>query len=330
MPKIRYESKKLDDERMMMIDVVDGIVREYAAQGYDLTLRQIYYRVVAKDLFPADRTWRQLPGTNKWVRDPSGTTNAEPNYKWLGDVVADGRMMGLLDWSSIVDRTRNLMGSQYWEKPSELVEAAAKSYKTDKWENQSHYVEVWVEKQALEGVISRAARSLDLNYFCCRGYTSLSEMWSAGQRLLRQLEIGKEVHIVHLGDHDPSGVDMSRDIKSRLEMFARAHMVEARVQVLRVALNMPQIERLRPPPNPAKLTDSRARSYIEKFGEESWELDSLEPAEVSAIIERAVGQWRDEAKWEEAKKREERGRATLAAIHGQFEDVVRFLRGEVI
>ena len=310
MPKICYQPKQFSADRLKLIETCDLICQDYASQGYDLTLRQLYYQCVSKDLLP----------------------NKPEEYKKLGDLIADARLAGLINWSHIVDRTRNVMGNEHWERPSQLIEQAAKTYTIDKWAEQDDYVMVWIEKQALEGVIQGMCSQLDVPFFCCRGYVSLSEMWSAGQRLLTKIEQGKRVHIIHLGDHDPSGIDMSRDIKARLNMFVGAHTQgqEVEVHVLRAALNMPQIERLNPPPNPAKVSDSRARAYIEKYGDSSWELDALSPLELNGVIERAVGMFRDEGKWGESKKLEARGRKTLEVIHQEFESVVKFLRGDVI
>lgn len=94
-------------------------------------------------------------------------------------------------------------------------------------------------------------------------------MWSAAQRFISQDYRDNRV-IIHLGDHDPSGIDMTRDIQERLQMFG------ADVYVKRVALTMNQIGTYNPPPNPAKITDSRASKYIDEYSNESWELDALE------------------------------------------------------
>lgn len=309
MPKICYAPKNFSSDKLTLIEKCDLICEQFAQQGYDLTLRQLFYQLVSKDVIP----------------------NTPSDYKNLGVLVSDARMAGLINWNHIVDRTRNLMSNSHWEKPSDLIKGASKQYATDKWDNQDNYCEVFIEKQALEGVIEGICGRLDVPFFSCRGYTSSSEMWVAGQRLLSKIQNNKQVHIIHLGDHDPSGIDMSRDIKARLQMFVNAHTTEFdNVHVLRVALNMPQIERLKPPPNPAKLTDSRAKSYIDKYGDSSWELDALSPVELNAIVERAVLQYRDEAKWKEATDKEEKGRRTLQAIYDDFTGVVKYLRGEVV
>ncbi|MBU6429986.1 MAG: hypothetical protein KGR26_13310, partial [Cyanobacteria bacterium REEB65] len=150
-------------------------------------------------------------------------------------------------------------------------------------------------KEALVGVISGICNRLRVDFFACRGYNSQSEQWRAGQRFQGYQMKGQRPIVFHLGDHDPSGIDMTRDNRERLEMFAGVP-----VAVQRLALNMPQIEELNPPPNPAKLTDVRARDYIERYGESSWELDALSPTYIRDLISSAVGRLRDEKAWETA------------------------------
>lgn len=164
----------------------------------------------------------------------------------------------------------------------------------------------WIEKDALVGVIESACQRLDVDFFSCRGYTSLSEMWRAGERLGGYIDDGQEPIILHLGDHDPSGIDMTRDIAERLEMF-----VGIPVEVIRIALNRDQVDQYGPPPNPAKVTDSRAGAYIAEHGRQSWELDALEPTVLQQLIEDHVEEWRDEDLWEEAVAREKADKERL-------------------
>lgn len=251
---IRFQAKSLDT-----IDKVNSIVAEYEAQGYELTLRQVYYQLVARGFIP----------------------NNERSYKNLGNLINDGRLAGLIDWYAIVDRTRNLRGNSHWDRPEDVIDSARYSYMLDRWENQPNYVEVWVEKDALIGIVSQICRELDVPHFSCRGYTSQSEMWSAAQRFIRQ-DYRESRTIIHLGDHDPSGIDMTRDIQERMDMFG------ADVFVKRVALTMEQIETFCPPPNPTKLSDARASSYIREYGHECWELDALEPKVITSLIRNEV------------------------------------------
>lgn len=300
MPKIRYIEKHLSADRLATITTVNRIITEYASQGFLLTLRQLYYQFVARDLI----------------------RNNLQEYKRLGDVVNDGRLVGLIDWEAIVDRTRNLKALAHWDDPAQIVDACAKQFRVDKWADQPHRIEVWIEKDALVGVIETVCEELDVPFFSCRGYTSQSEMWAAARRLRsHQKRDGQVPIILHFGDHDPSGKDMTRDIEDRLRLFMGG------TEVKRLALNADQIERYNPPPNPAKLTDSRAGAYIAEFGRESWELDALEPAVIADLIRDAVMGLRDPDLWAAAVEREDRHRDLLAQASDRWTDVVDLLEG---
>jgi hypothetical protein len=318
MPKICYVPKKFKAASQLILDRANMILDENQRKGYSMTLRGLYYQFVARDLFPQKYSKNS---DGKWVKDDNGTINADPNYGMLQDLISAGRLAGQIDWLAIVDRMRGVERNSHWEKPSEAVKSIAAQYATDKWANQPHYVEVWIEKDALGGVIAPACSDLDVPFLACRGYGSQTVTWDAAQRLLSKSALGKQVHIIHLGDHDPSGIDMSRDIKERLELFCGD-----RVHVQRVALNMAQVQKYNPPPNYAKETDARYPAYQEKFGDLCWELDALTPEVLVDITHRAVMQYRDEALWDEAVKLQERGRGTLNSIVEDFPTVRQFLR----
>jgi hypothetical protein len=326
MPRIDYTgwrpTRAVDRE---LIDHVDRICRSMAARGYNVTLRQVYYQFVAQDLFPEARRWRWTGSA--WVKDPNGTKNAEPNYKALGDLITKARRAGLLDWHHIEDRTRHVRGRQHWSSPAEILAAAAHGYHIDWWATQRTRVEVWVEKDALVDVISRPADRWDCRYFSCRGNVSDSEMWRAGRRLAGYVEDdGQEVLILHLGDHDPSGVDMTRDITDRLGMF----MGEAAkgLEVRRIALNMDQVRTFNPPPSPAKTTDSRARGYIEEYGTDSWELDALDPDFIVNLINEHIQSTVDEDAYEALRDQERRESEDLRTAEARWAEVVAYLNGE--
>lgn len=278
MPKIKYIEKKFRENSLNLIMRVNNVIEEYKKQGYSLTLRQVYYQMVARDIIE----------------------NNERSYKNLGSLINDARLAGLIDWEAIEDRTRNLRKRSKWENPSEIINSAAYSYHIDYWEGQENYIEVWVEKDALVGIVGRVCEKLDVNYFSCRGYVSQSEMWVASQRLKRREAEGKNIILLHLGDHDPSGIDMSRDIMDRQFLFGSHE-----INFDRLALNMNQIDQYNPPPNPTKVTDSRSSSYIDKFGYSCWELDALEPQVISELIEISIKKFRDNDLYNLVKEREE-------------------------
>lgn len=294
--KIPYKVKRFRPATLAMIDQINEIVEEYAEQGYDLTLRQLYYQFVSRDLLP----------------------NNLKSYSLVQRVLNDGRMAGMVRWDRIVDRTRNMVRLSSWGNPADYI--MAEQFHMNRWATQDNYCEVWIEKEALVGVISGVCTRWDVPYFACRGYVSQSESWRAGQRIARALANGKHAVVFHLGDHDPSGVDMTRDNQDRLDTFDAMG-----VDVKRLALNMDQVEKWNPPPNPAKLTDSRADGYIAEYGNSSWELDALEPREIEKLIERNIRKLIDKKKWQQREDEEEDGKDKLRLVQERWDDVVEFL-----
>ncbi|GAI44296.1 unnamed protein product, partial [marine sediment metagenome] len=228
MPKITYEEKKFNPRTLETIHQAEDIIQQYQAQGFSLTLRQLYYQFVARALIP----------------------NTERDYKRLGNIISDARRAGMIDWDSIEDRTRFIRTISSWDDPRDILDSAKDSYHKDLWKTQDKRFEVWIEKDALIGVIEPICKELDLPHFSCRGYVSDSEMWQAAMRLLRHVRNGQDVIVLHLGDHDPSGIDMTRDITDRLNLFS---FFKGGIEVQRIALTMEQIEEQSPPPNPAKV-----------------------------------------------------------------------------
>jgi hypothetical protein len=346
MARIAYISKRFNDEALYMVALAARLCEAYADQGLSVTLRQVYYQFVARDWFPESRTWSWDDQRKRWYRDPNGTKNADPNYKWLGSLLNDARLAGYLDWDYIVDRTRNLRDLPHWDTAHDIIIASEQSFRIPKWETQDNYVEVWIEKDALVGVLESCCPQLDVPFFSCRGYTSQSELWGAAQRLHHKINEGKRAVVIHLGDHDPSGVDMTRDIHERLAMFISQdsgnmpeknssvemwEYVENAEPVLivdRIALTMDQIRQFDPPPNPAKLTDSRASAYVERYGYKSWELDALDPATLVGLIQASVESYRDDADWEDAVEREREERKFLTRAVERWAEVKDFLEGE--
>lgn len=319
MPKILYKKHKFGAGSLEIIARADQICREYQQQGLDLTLRQLYYVFV----------------TRNWLR------NADKNYNRLGGIINDARMAGLIDWTHIVDRTRNLRAIRHFNDPAASIKWAWQQYAIDKWATQENRVEVWIEKDALVGVLETACNPEDVPFFSCRGYTSASEVWGAAQRIRKLIEGGQKVTILHLGDHDPSGLDMTRDITDRMWLFIATDLYQGGMkkedaiqladdafEVKRIALNMDQVRRYNPPPNPAKHTDARFKKYAEEYGNESWELDALPPNVLVALIRDSIHELRDEDAWAEAVEQEDKHSDLLQACSDRWNDVVALLESE--
>lgn len=337
--KKAFRKVKFGQDALDLIEIAVGIIEGYEAQGYKLSLRQLYYQLVSKNVVP----------------------NTEQSYKRIGNIISDAREAGLVDWDMIEDRNRNTITPSHWDSPAQIVDVCARTYRIDKWATQPAFCEVMVEKQALEGVLEPVCNELDIPFTSNKGYSSATMMYNTGQKLMLEFRMRAQraglwrdewdevtrpnlacakslaenklivrgasadsyklsekakregwpmVVVFYMGDHDPSGIDMTRDVADRLCLFSDYTPMEVR----RLALNMPQIEELNPPENPAKTTDSRAASYIAQFGESSWELDAVEPGALAQLVRDAVETVRDEDLWVEAQEREARERATLKEI----------------
>jgi hypothetical protein len=293
MSHIKYIEWNASGTSLAIIEQAASICAEYAVQGYDLTLRQLYYQFVARGLLP----------------------NNQRSYKNLGSVIDKARKAGRMDWDYIVDRTRNLTGFNVFDDPADFITQMVDRYHIDIWRDQPHRIEVWVEKEALQGVVGRAADARAVNYFCCRGYVSQSELHSAAQRFRYYETHDQHAVVLYLGDHDPSGIDMTRDIQDRLNLFG------ANATVKRIALNMDQVNQYQPPPNPAKLTDARAASYIDEFGSESWELDALDPATLDQLIRSEIDLVCDQSLYQVAINRENTGLEQLGDLADRWDEI---------
>jgi hypothetical protein len=325
MPKKYYRGKNFRAEALGIIRDANRILTEYQRQGYKMTLRQLYYQFVQEGLLP----------------------NKQENYKRLGDIINDARLAGMIDWEAIEDLGRYLRENSHWDSPQDVIDACANQFRYDKWADQANRVEVFVEKDALVGIVAQAAKEEDCPAFSCRGYASATSMWEASQRILKRMKKGQRTVILHLGDFDPSGVDMTRDIRDRFleflvydwnrevmkpegkegKTFADVikHMTDKGVMfsVERIALNMPQIEEYNPPPNPAKEVDPRFKKFQAEHGDESWELDALRPDVLAELIRTSIEAHRDEDLWLEATEREQEARGGIAKVAGKWEQVVR-------
>jgi hypothetical protein len=290
---IQYRSEKsFHSTTLALISTANQIISLYESQGYVLTLRQLYYQLVSKNVIK----------------------NKENEYKRLSKVMTDARYQGMISWKALEDRTRMVRSMDHWLSPAEIIESASQAFRHDLWKQQENRVEVWVEKDALIGVLQPVCDRNDVAYFSCRGNASASEMWEGAQRLLEYESKGQQPWVLYLGDHDPSVVDMTRYVQDRLREFESSAIVK------RLALNLDQIAQWNPPPQPAKMTDSRYKRYVHETGKrQSWELDALEPATLDALVQTAIDKLRDPLTWNEDFKTQEQQRELLTSASSQWE-----------
>lgn len=316
MARIKFRDVKLSRANKHRLDQVNGIIREYQKQGYVLTLRQLYYQLVSRDIIP----------------------NKQSEYSKLSNLLKEGRMGGIVDWSAIEDRLRVPYTPASFSSPKEILEAAMNQYQLPRMAGQSNYLEVWVEKDALSGVLKRVTSRFHVPILVNRGYSSASSMFDSYERFKEAILEKRNCYILYLGDFDPSGVDMVRDVKDRTLEFLlndpellsladketdnqsidyglrdkyedeeilclivededvwegpffdiRRAWIYDLFHVVPIALTREQISKHKPPPNPAKRTDPRAKDFIKEHGTTSWEVDALKPEILNSILTNAI------------------------------------------
>lgn len=297
MARIRYRDIDFRDEATKRIAQVNAILSQYQQR---VSVRQVYYRLVAAG---------QIPNTQK-------------EYAAVQDLLTRARYAGLIDWDAIEDRNREPQKAANWASPKALVEEAANAFRLDRWKGQSFYVECWVEKAALAGVLWPVAEDYHVTLMVNRGYSSASAMKESADRIrarCRPYGPHERPVILYVGDHDPSGEDMVRDVRERLIEFGVPDWLDVR----KVALTMAQVEEYNPPPNPAKLSDSRAAAYIEKHGDSSWEVDALPPDALDRLLRRTINSYVDKDKMDAQITRENviKQRLKMLAAHPSLQEV---------
>jgi pentatricopeptide repeat protein len=290
--KQKYQSFPFQRPTLALIGVLNAIVDEYASAGFVLTVRQLFYQMVARGIIP----------------------NTEKSYKKICRTVNDAKLAGLIDWDALEDRTRRFTTRSRWSSAAAIMETSAQQFHMDMWKNQDHRVCVIIEKEALYGVFSGTCHELDVPLLSARGYPSGSVLREfAKYTMLRQS--GQFWTILHFGDHDPSGIDMSRDLEERMKLFCE-YSVD--LEFKRIALNMDQIEEFEPPPNPAKSSDSRFTEYYNNYGDESWELDALDPRMLQKLADDNIRKYIDEDAWNERHQEIEHARKRITAVKNLF------------
>lgn len=264
-----------------------------------LTLRQLYYQLVSRDVIP----------------------NKVAEYAKLSTLLKEGRMGGIVDWAAIEDRLRVPYTPSRWDSPADILKTAAKQFSYDRMTGQDIHLEVWVEKDALSGVLKKVTSKYHVPLMVNRGYSSASAMYDSFERFEEAINNDKRVKILYLGDFDPSGKDMIRDIRDRSIEFLTGEVSDVRdydmdwfFNVEPIALTSDQIEQYNPPPNPAKVTDPRAADYIAKYGNKSWEVDALKPELLHELLELEITNNINLDQYDEMIMKEELARKKLKEI----------------
>ena len=250
-------------QTLNIVEAAGNVLAVADASGYRFTLRRVFYALVAMNIIP----------------------NTERAYKNLSSTLDKARWEGYLELDALDDLGRVSSAASAWNSPTELLLSAAEQYRSDWWSDANPLVEVWAEKAAVAGIVEPIAHECGVRFLACRGFSSLTALAEAASRWHDQ----EHVVVLYVGDHDPSGLDMDRDLANRLKRLVEMMRVEATVELRRIALTTDQIDLYQLPPQPTKSTDSRARGYTADHNG-SWELDALDADVLAGLVRDTIGE----------------------------------------
>jgi len=264
--------------------VVQTVLDEYEDS---VTIRHLFYRLVG--LGAIDKT--------------------EKAYSNLCARLAKWRRSGDVAWDSFVDGTRFYYGSKAFGSLEDALANTAQTYRRNLWSEQKHFVEVWCEKDAIAGMVSSVADAFGVRTFICRGFPSLTSIHTAARTYAAAQNRGKEVTILYLGDHDPSGRAIDEAIQDAL-----ADDFGVEIGFERLAIQPEQIRKWNLPTRPVKKTDTRATGWDGGCVE----IDTLKPDQLTQLVEGAITIRIQFHQWKMAQEIEEQERETLKTIAGNW------------
>lgn len=251
---MQYVEHKFYRKSREKLDTIKALIEPYEA----ITLRGIHYLLVSNNV----------------------TENTPKAYNCLGQLIKWARLTGEIPFDQIIDETREPRRQEVFDDPVDALRGRLLAYRSDWWTDQSEYVEVWLEKRTLTRIVYPISNRYGV-YLCVGGgYQSWSEIHDGKERFEKYRN--RPSHILYLGDFDPSGEDMDRDIAERFDTLGCPITVE------RVAITPEDAREYNLPPQFAKPTDSRTPAFIEKYGVYGWELDALHPSVLQVKTEAAI------------------------------------------
>jgi len=271
------------------IPAVNEIINQY---DFKLTVRQIYYRLISDPYILFE--------------------NTKSRYTQFDKMLVVARERGEVDYTKIEDRTREALGGDFgYGTPQEFLTKEIDSFKNcwqdyimEMWKNQEHKLELWVEKDALANLINQVAEGFRVLVFPSKGYSSYTKVMECLERLEGYSD--KKIVVLHLIDHDPSGLQMTRDLENRLLSYGGDS-----IQIKRIGLTYDQVRKFNLRPNRVKKKDTRAKEYIKQFGSDCWELDALPPSELQNLVRESIKKYIDVDAWNDRVGEVEKGKNWL-------------------
>jgi hypothetical protein len=213
-----------------------------------------------------------------------------------------------LPFGWISDSTRWMRKPRTYSSLEDMLTLTAETYRRALWGDQEVYTEIWLEKDALAGVLYQETERYDVPLMVTRGYPSLSYLYEAAEAIGSQ---NKPAFLYYFGDYDPSGLDITRTVERGIREFARG----ADIYFERVAVTREQIERLKLPTRPTKKTDSRSKN----FTGESVEVDAIPPTVLRGLVKECIEKHVDRRALARTQRIEAAERETLVTIQQQMQ-----------
>jgi hypothetical protein len=247
-----YGSRPIKRRRRTKAEMMEIREAIYIALDTDhpQTIRQLFYRLTVEGVI----------------------AKTEAEYKTVVRLTGEMRRAGLLPFEWIADSTRWMRKPRTFDSLEAALQITAQTYRRSLWAESSDYVEIWIEKEALAGVVVDVTNEFDVPLMVTRGYPSLSFVQSAAEAMNARSQF---TYVYYLGDHDPSGVDISRKLEEDLHEFTFGIS-----EFERIAVTPAQIEAWQLPSRPTKTTDTRAK----RFRGESVELDAIPAPELRELV----------------------------------------------
>jgi hypothetical protein len=258
--KLIYEGRQrqMQKKSLELLAQIQKIIDSY---DFALTLRQIYYQLITRQIIP----------------QPVDGKEAERVYKRLSNLCVKGRDEGILPEEGFADNLRKPDKPSAWLDLTEFMQTVKKSYNKDKWANQPKYLEIWTEKDALRSVLSEVTYQYDISLMVARGQLSRTAIYEASERY--KVKSDKKCYLYYCGDFDPSGLCIPNSIRKRLGNFNIYCNFE------RIGLTKEQIDKYKLPSGKAKKKDPNYKRFVEITGSDMVvELDALPPDVLRDII----------------------------------------------
>jgi hypothetical protein len=269
------------------IEAIKQAIHEALSEYHPMTVRQLFYQLVSRGVIA--KTEDQY--SNTVIR-----------------LLSDMRRSGEVPYGYISDNTRWMRKPTTYSTLESMLRRSMQTYRRAIWDDQDAYVEIWLEKDALAGVLMEATQPWDVPLMVTRGYPSLTYIYEAAEQIICK---DKPTYLYYFGDYDPTGIDIPRHVEETLKEMAP----DADIYFERVAVNPDQILLYNLPTRPTKKGDSRGRD----FEGESVEVDAIPPETLVEIAEQCIYQHVDDEIYEKTLQIEAMEKDTLRNIYGNLD-----------